>query len=390
MPNNLWLCQFDIAVYLEEYKLSVEYLLALHSLYSLAGKKLGQLMEYFGDAEECWNNESEWQEVLQVDNQMLRHILTEKHCADPLAVYESFLKSGANFVTMDDANYPDRLRNIDNPPYLLYYKGKLPNPADTAIAIIGSRRATSYGMQAAVHISRQLAEKGTVIVSGLARGIDAAGHRGALAVGGKNIGVLGCGIDVVYPRENKELFARVAENGCIISEFPLGTTPISRNFVMRNRLVSGLADGIVVVEATKKSGTQITVNYGLEQGKEIFAVPGPIFSPLSQGTHSLIRDDNIKLVTCGDDILEEFENMRMYAANNSHQNQQVEMFADVAANFSAMEKQIWDCLVTAKHFNDIAAEIGKDAAEIAPVLTVMEVRGYVSRQDGQYYTRNNV
>ena len=370
--------------------MSICHLLALHNIPLLLGKRLPQLMEYFGDAEECWNNESEWVEALQISKSVLNDILTEKHCTDPYAVYDSFLKSGAKFVTMDDENYPARLRNIYDPPYLLYYKGKLPVESDLAIAMIGSRKATAYGLQATEHISKQLAEKGVVIVSGLARGIDSSGHKGALSVGGKNVGILGCGIDVVYPRENKKLFNEVIDNGCIISEFPFGMAPLATNFVRRNRLISGMSDGVVVVEAMRKSGTQITVDYALEQGKEVFAVPGPIFSPLSQGTHSLIRDDNIKLVTCGADILVEFENTGMFDHKTEQNSEQLQMFADVAENFSQIEKAIWEYLVTAKHFNDIVAETGKSAAELAPVLTVMEIRGYVTRQDGQYYIRKNV
>ncbi len=366
--------------------MSLEYLLALHSIYALLGQKLTRLMEYFGNAEDCWKNEKEWGVVLDLDPKGLTSLLREKHCVNIHQVYESFLKSGAKFVTWADDSYPRRLRNIYDPPYLLYYKGILPAENRVHIAMIGSRRATAYGRQATEYISSQLAERGVVIVSGLARGIDSAGHCGALSVGGQNIGVLGCGIDVVYPPENRDLFAKVAENGCIFSEFPLGCAPLPRNFVIRNRLVSGLSDGIVVVEATKKSGTQITVNDGLEQGKEIFAVPGPIFSPLSQGTHKLIRDDQVKLVTCAEDILSEIRDPELFA-ETAAQNAQQALFADWAEEASALERKILDYLVTARHFNEIAAEFNMDAVELAPVLTLMELRDYISRQDGQYYVR---
>lgn len=366
--------------------MSLEYLLALHSVYLLSGQRLTRLMEYFGDAEDCWNNEKEWGQALELNQKALAPLLREKHCVDIHHVYEAFLKSGAKFVTLADESYPERLRNIYDPPYLLYYQGTLPAENRIRIAMIGSRRATAYGRQATEYISRQLAERGVVIVSGLARGIDSAGHRGALSVGGQNIGVLGCGIDVVYPPENRELFEQVRKNGCIFSEFPLGCAPLPRNFVIRNRLVSGLSDGIVVVEATKKSGTQITVNNGLEQGKEIFAVPGPIFSPLSQGTHKLIRDDQVKLVTCAEDILSEIRDPELFASVTA-QNAQQALFADWAEETSALEKKILEYLVTARHFNEIVAEFNMDAVELAPVLTLMELRDYISRQDGQYYVR---
>lgn len=366
--------------------MSVKYLLALHSVCSLLGKKITALMRYFGDAEECWHNENEWQNVLGVNNNVMKEILTEKHCINPDEVYEQFLKSGARFVTMDDEDYPAKLRDIANPPYLVYYKGSLPDDEELGIAMIGSRRATAYGLQATEHISRQLAERGVTVISGLARGIDSAGHKGSLAVGGRNVGVLGCGIDVVYPKENGKLFEQVAESGCVISEFPLGAQPLPKNFVMRNRLVSGLADGVVVVEATRKSGTQITVDYALEQGKVVFAVPGPIFSAMSVGTHSLIRDDGIKLVTCADDILEELE----FMGGQGGEQLQLNLGVGVPAGLSEPERQIWDYLVTARHFNEIVEFANKSAAEIAPLLTVMEVRGFVCRQDGQYYIRKNL
>lgn len=366
--------------------MSVEYLLALHSVFSLLGKKIITLMDYFGDAEECWRNEAEWQEALGVNNNVMKEILTEKRCVEPAAVYEQFIKSGARFVTMTDEDYPEKLRDIANPPYLLYYKGSLPDEDEIGIAMIGSRRATAYGLQATEYISRQLAKQDVTVISGLARGIDSAGHKGSLAVGGRNVGVLGCGIDVVYPKENAKLFRLVEENGCIISEFPLGAQPLPKNFVMRNRLVSGLADGVVVVEATKKSGTQITVDYALEQGRTVFAVPGPIFSPMSKGTHSLIRDDNIKLVTCADDIMEDIMAERMLCGKQM----QMDFCKDALAGLSDTERRIWDYLVTARHFNEIVEFIDMNAAEIAPVLTVMEVRGFVSRQDGQYYIRKNL
>lgn len=369
--------------------LGVEYLIALHSIYSLLGQKITKLMNYFGDAEECWRNEDLWSQILKISKHSFENLLSEKHGIDVHRTYETFLKSGAKYVTLDDFDYPQRLKNIYSPPYLLYYKGTLPDENVINIAMIGSRRASPYGLQATEYISKQLAECGVTIVSGLARGIDSAGHRGALTVGGKNIGVLGSGVDVIYPPENKKLFEEVIENGCIISEFPLGTKPLPRNFVARNRLVSGLSDGVVVVEATKKSGTQITVDFALEQGKSLFAVPGPIFSPLSQGTHKLIRDDNVKLVTCADDIMSEFKDWQFLKNKVQENNDSVQFCNDLAIDLSEFEKQIWDYLVISRHFNEIAEEFQKDAADLASVLTVMEIRGYISRTDGQYYIRNN-
>ena len=245
-----------------------------HSLNGLGNQKLKQLLDYFGDGETAWQNPTEWSDALQISKTAMAALLEAKRGIVPDLLYEQFLAAGAKVVTLADADYPALLRQIYQPPYLLFYKGTLPRGSDLAIAIIGSRKATSYGKDVAAVLGRDLAKAGVWVVSGLARGIDAAGHQGALAGGGNTIGVLGCGIDVIYPREHRELFQRVEEHGCIISDFPLGTQPLAKNFPVRNRIISGLANGLVVVEAAGKSGTQITVDFALEQGRDIFAVPG--------------------------------------------------------------------------------------------------------------------
>ena len=210
---------------------------------------------------------------------------------------------GAEMVTQDDPRFPAALKLIPYPPLLLYIKGTL-TPADSlAVAVVGTRGASYYGLKAARRLAGALAARGVTVVSGLARGIDTAAHQGALEMSGRTLAVLGCGLDVVYPPENLKLYQEIPEHGALVSEFPLGTPPEARNFPIRNRIISGLALGVVVIEAGVKSGTAITVRYALDQGREVFAVPGPIDSPTSTGPHRLIQE-GAKLVQDVEDILQ--------------------------------------------------------------------------------------
>jgi DNA processing protein len=217
---------------------------------------------------------------------------------------DAIRRHGARVVTIIDADYPAQLLKISDAPVALYVVGELTPESVCALAIVGARNASLYGLEMAERFACQLAELGCVVVSGLAKGIDAAAHRGALKAGGVTIGVLGCGIDIVYPPENETLYRKIREQGAIISEFPFGTPPAPFNFPRRNRIVSGLSLGVLVVEANVKSGALITADFASEQGREVFAVPGRIDSPLSLGPHALIKQ-GAKVVLSVEDILEE-------------------------------------------------------------------------------------
>ncbi|MFZ5452276.1 MAG: DNA-processing protein DprA [Thermodesulfobacteriota bacterium] len=212
--------------------------------------------------------------------------------------------AGAQVLTQDDPRFPARLLNIPYPPPYLFIRGALEAEDAQAVALVGTRAASYYGLKTCRHLAGALASRGWRVVSGLARGIDTAAHQGALEKGGRTLAVLGCGLDVVYPPENKKLYQQIPEQGALISEFPLGTPPEGRNFPVRNRLISGLSWAVVVVEAGDKSGTHITVQYALDQGREVLAVPGPVNSPNSVGPHRLIQQ-GAKLVHEVGDILQE-------------------------------------------------------------------------------------
>ncbi len=206
---------------------------------------------------------------------------------------------GISIVTLHDPDYPPLLRQIPDPPPFLYSHGSL-GSVEKCVAVVGSRNATEYGLSTTQEICRELAAAGVVVVSGMARGIDTAAHLGALAGGGRTVAVLGCGLDTVYPPENKSLFHRIAENGAIISEFPLAEPPIPSNFPVRNRIISGMSRATVVVEASKKSGSLITAGLALEQGREVFAVPGSVHSFRSSGTHGLLKQGAALAENAGD------------------------------------------------------------------------------------------
>ena len=216
----------------------------------------------------------------------------------------------ARIVTFKDDDYPAALKEIADPPIVLYVKGNLPAKDDVVIAIVGSRSATAYGLGIAEKFAMRIVEAGAAVISGMARGIDAAAHRSALKAFGRTVGVLGCGLDIVYPLQNKELYAEVADRGCLISEFPFGAEPMPYNFPRRNRIVSALSQGVVVVEANARSGALITAEFALEQGREVYAIPGRIDSPQSRGPLELLRH-GAKLAICVDDIFEDIPGMKI-------------------------------------------------------------------------------
>lgn len=285
--------------------------------------------------------------------------------------------SGARLVTFTSGDYPKSLFQINDPPPFLYVKGEL-NSGGQAVAIVGSRRATSYGLLTTTRLSEALARHGVAVVSGMARGVDTAAHKGALSAHGRTIGVLGCGIDRIYPPENRSLFADMAERGCLVSEFPLGTQPLAENFPRRNRIISGLSQGVLVVEAAEKSGSLITAQYALEHGREVFAVPGNITFATSRGTNHLIKQ-GAKLVDCVEDILEELPG---YLG----QPESISMPARPGFALSPREAAVYELLAHAPlHIDEIIAQTELTAAEVSSMLLHLELKGAVTPLPGTHY-----
>ena len=239
-----------------------------------------------------------------VPPQTARAVASSLHRGEAERDVELAARAGARIVTWADPQYPPLLREIHDPPPYLYVRKGFEERDGLAVAIVGSRAASMYGRESATALAHDLALAGVTIVSGLAYGIDSAAHRGALAAGGRTIAVLGCGVDVAYPREHDDLAASIAGRGALVSEFFMGTPPRPAHFPIRNRIISGLAHGVLVVEATDKSGSLITARLAMEQGREVFAVPGQITAARSRGVHGLIRQ-GAKLVTAAADVLEE-------------------------------------------------------------------------------------
>jgi len=270
-------------------KNSLQYWLAWNKITDIGPKRFYKLLEYFGSVDTAWQAKSgEISRVLNLSSKIATRIFEEKNNINPEQELDLIHKHKVNVITIEDAQYPDNLRTIHYPPPVLYFKGTIVEADKNSISIVGSRKATYYGKMVAEKLGKDLALAGLTIISGMARGIDTAAHKGALSVNGRTIAVLGCGIDYTYPPD----------------EFPLFTLPERQNFPRRNRIISGLSLGTVVVEAAEKSGALITADFALDQGREVFAIPGNINSPLSNGSHNLIKQ-GAKLVNNYKDILEE-------------------------------------------------------------------------------------
>jgi len=299
---------------------------------------------------------------------------------------EKIKKHGVKVIALDSDDYPETLKQIDSPPMLLYSKGELKPEDKFSIAIVGSRLMTEYGRRVAEKIASELAGYGLTIISGMARGIDTASHKGALKAGGRSIAVLGSGLDRPYPTENAELFKSLSKSGCVLSEFPMGTPPNKENFPRRNRIISGLSRGVVVVEATKESGSLITANYALEQNKEVFAVPGNITSKVSQGTNELIKK-GAKLVLDVHDILEELHPhlialkeyaLKSLSAKVAMPAQAIEMTDD--------EKKVVGVIGNEPvHIDNIARRLNLPPQLLLGVLLNLEIKGIVRQTEGKNF-----
>jgi DNA processing protein len=281
-------------------------LLILNGVPDLGPVRIKKLIQYFGSGEKILNASSAMlAEVEGIGRKIAESILSWEKYFDLSKEYKLLEDSKVKFITIDDPEYPALLKEIYDPPIVLYVKGNLEECDQNAIAIVGARDASYYGINTARRFARELASRGITIVSGCARGVDTAAHTGALQGSGRTIAVFGCGLDKMYPPENAELAGQIALNGAVLSEFPVGTLPVKQNFPRRNRIISGLCHGVIVVEAGKNSGSLITARLAAEQGREVFSVPGRIDAVTSQGTNVLIKN-GAKPVFDIDDILEEF------------------------------------------------------------------------------------
>ena len=273
-----------------------------------------------------------------------------------------------------DSRFPERLREIPESPGCIYLKGRLPDPVEMTVGIIGARDGTEYGKMVARTLAKELSEYGISIISGMAYGIDTAAHEGALLGGGKTYAVLGCGVDICYPAINKKLYSKIQEEGGIISEYPEGSPPLPHQFVARNRLIAGLSDILIVVEAKERSGTFITVDRALEQGKQVFVVPGRITDPLSRGCNRLLME-GASLCLSKEDILSCFS---IEAGKDNEKK----------PNLKGEEKRIYNALdLEGKHIDALYKELGIPLQSLYSVLVKMEIEGYCESFSSSYYRK---
>lgn len=266
------------------------YGLWLSQISGLTPIKINKIMESCSSAEELYYLKDEAvYGKLGLEESDAKNIIDSRKTWNLREEWGRLQERGVSFICQEEDAYPQKLRNIYGAPYGLFYIGGLPKAEQVCVSIVGARECSAYGSQIAYQLGRELAQKGVAVISGMARGIDANGHKGALEGKGQTFAVLGCGVDVCYPKQNMELYENIPKNGGILSEYPIGTSPKNIFFPQRNRIISGLSDYVVVIEARKRSGSLITADFAMEQGREVFALPGRICDPLSQGCNELIR-----------------------------------------------------------------------------------------------------
>ena len=370
-----------------------------------------RLLNHFGTPEKAYFAETGQIDRIEGLAQKDARAFSDKSMDEVNGIMERCERLGIRIITIQDAEYPDRLKNIYDPPCVLYVKGRvLDFDEEVAIAVVGSRRATRYGIAAAERISKRLSECGAVIISGMASGIDSSAHTGALMAKAPTVAVLGCGVDVIYPPSNKTLYQKIAENGTIISEYPPGTRPYGSNFPVRNRIISGLSLGVVVVEAPEKSGALITAGLALEQGRDVFAVPGNIDAFESAGSNRLIRDGAI-LVGDAWDILREYVSQypdkiverlapaqRPAAGMPSAKGKETGTDKDEDENIGLAEaikgldggeRSIIASLGSAPlHVDEITEATGLPVSKVLSLLTMLELKGLVKQQSGKTFRLN--
>lgn len=353
-----------------------KYWIAFSRISGVGLVRLQRLHSYFGSLQKAWNAPSGQLLTAGLEAKLIERTVAFRRSFDPDLELERLQSLNIQALYLYNPHYPDRLRQIDNPPPVLYIKGALTDVDAYALGVVGTRRATSYGREATNLIVAELARQGMTIVSGLAVGIDTYAHHAALSGGGRTLAVLGCGVDVPYPTSNVRLAAQIVEGqGALISEYPPGTQPEPANFPPRNRIISGLARGVLVVESGVKGGALITVDFANEQGRDVFAVPGSIFNRTSEGTNALLRQ-GAKPVTCANDILEDLSLTRLA--------DQVQIRQIVGDN--EVERALLRVLANEPlPIDEIRLESGLSIEVVSSNLAMMELKGMVRNLGAMRY-----
>ncbi len=356
--------------------------LTLHLVPGLGAVGFRKLVEAFGTpAAALRAGRKDLQQVAGVRSEAIQSMVTGPPYQEAERELKRIEPLGISMLCFGDPDYPPLLATIYNPPMVFFVKGDPKVLSENGLAVVGSRAATSYGLKIARDLSSQLAAKGLVVVSGLALGIDTAAHAGALAAGGRTVAVLGCGLDVSYPKTNERLAAQISEHGALVSEYCLNTQPDAFRFPARNRIISGLSRGVLVVEAAHRSGSLITARLALDEGREVFAIPGRVDSVKSTGTHRLLQE-GAKLVGSIDDILDELGGPARYPAlapGAGHATSSTMALSDD-------EIQILQLLdVYPKHIDTIVNQARLGVAKVSEILLLLELHGLIEAVAGQQY-----
>ena len=334
-----------------------------------------QLLDYFGSAENAWNAPISAYYTSGLPQKVIENFTKVKNQVDLDLVMEKINQTGIRLMTWDDSDYPRRLKEIDQSPPVLYIRGSVLVEDDWAVAVVGTRRVTPYGRQVAAEITRFLAQNGVTVISGLARGVDAIAHQAALSAGGRTIAVLGSGVDVIYPPEHRKLAADIMQNGAVVSDYPVGTQPDGVNFPPRNRIISGLSLATIVVEAGEKSGALITAEFAVEQGRDVFAVPGSILAPQSEGTNHLIEQGARPLLKMSE-ILEVLKLEQIPEKQNVRRsNPLTPVEQNLLTHLSAEPV----------HVDELSGLTGLPIHDVSATLTLMELKGLVAQVGGMNY-----
>ena len=353
------------------------YWISLTRVVGIGPRRFDTLISSFGSARRAWEADRGVLLASGLDRRSADALVTARRRVEPNREVENLQRAGCQAITRQDARYPAQLAEIYDPPPVLYVHGQLDEPGVPAVAIVGTRGASSYGKMAAERLSTDLAATGVTIVSGLALGVDTAAHRGAIDGGGRTVAVLASGLDRIYPSQNVQLAAQIAEHGALVTEFPLGIKPDAMNFPRRNRIISGLTWGTLVVEAGERSGALITAAFANEQGREVLAVPGSIFSPKSKGTNALIRDGATP-VASAEDVLNELQPGRVPRQLS---------VADIVP-LDDTERSVLDALSGEPlHIDEVVREVSLPISLVSSALAMLELKGAVRQVGGMQYVR---
>ena len=353
----------------------IAYWIGFHLIPGIGRVKFGLLRGYFGSLERAWNANLAELKAAGLDLRSVQAVAKHRPSIDPAAEMEKLDQYQVRALIYDDPSYPRRLKEIYDFPPVIYVRGSLMSDKDCSLAVVGARRATHYGREVTERLVGDLVQNRVIIVSGLARGIDTVAHQAALTAGGQTVAVLASGLDTIYPPENNKLAQEIVANGALVSEYPLGVKPRADNFPRRNRIMSGLSLGTLVIEAAERSGALITARMALEQNREVFAVPGNILSASSKGSNSLIRD-GAKLVLTVEDILEEL--------NLSTISKQMDLFEMPPANET--ESLLLEFLSEeAMHIDELCRSSELSISIVSSTLTMMELKGMVNQLGNMNY-----